>query len=90
MALTVSQWLSLVVSGSQRLLLALNVFRWLVVMSKFKGGKGQTPTFPKLLKTVVGTLFPAQPPEKLQVQADVHVEMDVTTVIVVDVIQAAQ
>ncbi|XP_069961813.1 uncharacterized protein [Bactrocera oleae] len=61
-----------------------------IVMSKFKGGKGQTPTCPKLLKIIVETLFPSQSQENLQAQAEGHVEMDVTTVNDVDVAQAAQ
>ncbi len=37
-------------------------------MSKFKGGKGQTPTCPKLLKIIVETLFPSQSQENYRLK----------------------
>lgn len=61
-----------------------------VVMKKIKGGKGQTPTCPTLLKDVVQTLFPAQTPGGRRPQAGKPEGMEAPTVTDEEVVQAAE
>lgn len=62
----------------------------MMVMSKFRGGKGQAPTFPVILKTVVETLCPSQPLKKRYSRAEGPTEMEATIVTDVEVIQIAE
>uniref|UniRef100_A0A034WR48 Putative 115 kDa protein in type-1 retrotransposable element R1DM n=1 Tax=Bactrocera dorsalis TaxID=27457 RepID=A0A034WR48_BACDO len=49
-----------------------------IVMTKVRGHKGQAPTCPKLLKTVVETLFPAQPAEEYRLEENGTVPTPIT------------
>ncbi|XP_049315861.1 uncharacterized protein LOC125779263 [Bactrocera dorsalis] len=61
-----------------------------LVMTKIRGDKGQAPTCPALLKTVVETLFPTQPLENRTARVQEPADTEWTIVTDVELIERAE